>query len=95
MLERMLTMYISKRGWRTSEVERVEGGEVGYKSVEFRVDGGAEDFVYGRLRGEKGAHRLVRISPFNAQGKRMTTFAAVDVSPILDLDVGNGDEVRA
>jgi len=85
MLERMYSMWINKNGWRQSQIERVDGGEVGYKSVEFTVSAGEEDYLYGKMRCEKGAHRLVRISPFNSQGKRMTTFAAVDVTPVLDL----------
>lgn len=58
-----------------------QGDVVGYKSVELTING---ENAYGWLRGEKGAHRLVRMSPFNANNKRQTTFAGVDVMPVLD-----------
>ena len=85
MLFRMYEMYFQKKGWRVTNVVKSAGDVVGYKSVEFQVQGGQEDFVYGNLRGEKGAHRLVRVSPFNSKGKRITTFAGVDVTPVLQV----------
>lgn len=81
MLRRMYLMYAEKQGFKVSILDEVEGDEAGYKSVEMEIEG---DFAYGFLKGEKGVHRMVRISPFNAQGKRQTTFASVDVRPLID-----------
>jgi peptide chain release factor 2 len=76
----MYRRYVERKGeqWKFQVVDFNNDGEVGYKSVEVIVTGPR---AYGWLRSEKGAHRLVRISPFNAQQKRMTTFAGVDVVP--------------
>jgi len=80
MLMRMYTRHAEKKGYRIQVVDKTPGDVVGYKSVEFFVDGSK---AFGWFKGEKGAHRLVRFSPFNANSKRQTTFAGVDVTPIL------------
>ena len=81
MLLRMYTMWGDKQGFKVSELNRVDGSVAGVKSVSLEIKG---DFAYGLLKGENGVHRLVRISPFNAQGKRMTSFASVFVHPMVD-----------
>lgn len=81
MLYRMYQMYAEKNGFKATIINEVPGDTAGYKSVEMEIDG---TFAYGYLKGEKGVHRLVRISPFNAQGKRQTSFASVDVRPLVD-----------
>ena len=78
MLLRMYLYYFEKRGWDVSEVDRQWGEQAGIKSVTLLVKG---EYAYGYLRAEAGVHRLVRPSPFNAQGKRQTSFASVDVVP--------------
>ena len=74
-------MWAEKKGFKLSQLNYQEGDVAGIKSVELEIKG---DFVYGLLKGENGVHRLVRISPFNAQGKRMTSFASVFVHPMID-----------
>jgi len=81
MLLRMYIMWGEKNGYKVREVDRVDGDVAGVKSVELEIDG---EFAYGYLKGENGTHRLVRISPFNAQGKRQTSFASVYVYPVVD-----------
>lgn len=81
MMYRMYTMYAEKNNFKVSIINEVPGETAGYKNVEMEIDG---QFAYGYLKGEKGVHRMVRISPFNAQGKRQTTFASVDVRPLVD-----------
>ncbi len=81
MLLRMYVMWAEKSGFKVSELHRVDGDVAGIKSVGLELKG---DFVYGLLKGENGVHRLVRVSPFNAQGKRMTSFASVFVHPMVD-----------
>ena len=81
MLYRMYVMWGEKSGHKVKELNRVHGDVAGVKSVEIEIDG---DFVYGMLKGENGVHRLVRVSPYNAQGKRMTSFASVFVHPMVD-----------
>jgi len=81
MLLRMYLYYFEKRGWDVSEVDRQWGEQAGLKSVTLHVKG---DFTFGYLRAEAGVHRLVRPSPFNAQNKRQTSFAAVKVVPEYD-----------
>lgn len=81
MLLRMYLMWADKKGYKTVELNRQDGDVAGIKSVEIEIQG---DFVYGMLKGENGVHRLVRISPFNAQGKRMTSFSSVFVHPMID-----------
>jgi len=81
MLYRMYLMWADKKGFKTSLLNKVDGDIAGIKSVEFEIIG---DYAYGLLKGENGVHRLVRVSPFNAQGKRMTSFASVFVHPMID-----------
>jgi peptide chain release factor 2 len=78
MLFRMYIFYCEKMGFKIEEVERGFGSEVGIDSVTLHVTG---DFAFGYLKCERGTHRLARVSPFNAQGKRQTSFATVDVTP--------------
>ncbi len=78
MLLRMYIMYFERNGFRAEEVDRNDGEEAGIQSVTLRVDG---PYAYGYLSCEAGVHRLVRISPYNAQGKRQTSFVGVDVLP--------------
>ena len=81
MLLRMYTRWCEAHQYKVSTTHFVEGDETGVKSVTIQVEG---DFAYGYLKGENGVHRLVRVSPFNAQGKRMTSFASVFVTPLVD-----------
>lgn len=81
MLLRMYLMWAEKQGFKVSELNRQDGDVAGIKSVELEIKG---DYVFGLLKGENGVHRLVRVSPFNAQGKRMTSFASVFVHPMVD-----------
>ncbi len=81
MLERMYLMWGEKSGHKVSAISRVDGDVAGIKSVSLEITG---EMVYGYLKGENGVHRLVRISPFNSQGKRMTSFASVFVHPVID-----------
>lgn len=81
MLLRMYTMWAEKSGFKVSELNRVNGDVAGIKSAEIEISG---DYAFGMLKGENGVHRLVRVSPFNAQGKRMTSFASVFVHPLAD-----------
>jgi peptide chain release factor 2 len=81
MLSRMYQRWCAKRQWKVELVDRLDGDVAGIKSVTFRVSG---PYAYGYCKSEKGVHRLVRISPFDANAKRHTSFASVDVSPIID-----------
>ena len=81
MLMRMYLRWCENHKYKTSIVHLVEGDEAGIKSVTIQVEG---DMAYGYLKSENGVHRLVRVSPFNAQGKRMTSFASVFVTPLVD-----------
>lgn len=81
MLMRMYLRYCEKHGYKTSIANILEGDEAGIKSCTINVEG---DFAYGYLKSENGVHRLVRVSPYNAQGKRMTSFASVFVTPLVD-----------
>lgn len=81
MLLRMYLMYFERAGFKATEVDRRDGDEAGIQSVTLLVEG---PYAYGYLSCEAGVHRLVRISPFNAQGKRQTSFVAVDVLPEFD-----------
>ncbi len=83
MLYRMYTRYCEQMGFQVKLLDLQDGDEAGIKSVTFEVSG---DHAYGYLRGEKGVHRLVRISPFDANARRHTSFASLDVAPILDDD---------
>jgi peptide chain release factor 2 len=78
MLLRMYLYFFERRGWDVSEVDRTWGEQAGIKNVTLLVKG---EYAYGYMRAEMGVHRLVRPSPFNAQGKRQTSFASVDVVP--------------
>ena len=86
MLYRMYTRWAERRGFSLEVLDYLDGDEAGIKSVTFQVNG---ENAYGYLKSEKGVHRLVRISPFNAQGKRQTSFVSLDVMPDIeeDLDV--------
>jgi len=81
MLLRMYTMWAEKSGHKVRLLNEVRGDVAGIKSAEIEIQG---DYTYGYLKGENGVHRLVRISPFNAQGKRQTSFASVFVHPLID-----------
>lgn len=81
MLMRMYLRYCERHGYKTSIANLLEGDEAGIKSCTINVEG---DFAYGYLKSENGVHRLVRVSPYNAQGKRMTSFASVFVTPLVD-----------
>jgi peptide chain release factor 2 len=83
MLYRMYVRWAEARGFDVEEESSTAGSEAGLSSVEFLVKG---RYAYGLLQAERGVHRLVRISPFNAQGKRQTAFAALQVAPMLDED---------
>jgi len=78
MLFRMYLYYFEQMGWKVEEVEKSHGTEVGISSVTLHVKG---DFAFGYLACERGTHRLARVSPFNSQGKRQTSFATVDIVP--------------
>ncbi|MFN7120086.1 MAG: peptide chain release factor 2 [Saprospiraceae bacterium] len=84
MLRRMYLMWAESKGFKVSELNSQEGDAAGIKSVEMEING---DFAYGLLKGENGVHRLVRVSPFNAQGKRMTSFCSVFVHPLIDESI--------
>ncbi len=81
ILIRMFIMWAEKTGYKVTELDRVDGDVAGIKSVSIEIDG---EYAYGMLKGENGVHRLVRVSPFNSQGKRMTSFASVFVHPMID-----------
>ena len=94
MLYRMYTRWAEKKGYTTEVLDFLDGDEAGIKSVTIQING---ENAYGLLRSEHGIHRLVRISPFNAQGKRQTSFVSCDVMPDIeeDLDVDiNPDDLR-
>ncbi|MBO5470462.1 MAG: peptide chain release factor 2 [Lachnospiraceae bacterium] len=84
MLMRMYTRWAEKRGFSTEILDYLEGEEAGVKSVTIQING---ENAYGYLKSEKGVHRLVRISPFNAAGKRQTSFSSCDVMPDIEEDV--------
>jgi peptide chain release factor 2 len=93
MLLRMYLYYFERRGWDVSEVDRTWGEQAGIKDVTLLVKG---EYAYGYMRAEAGVHRLVRPSPFNAQNKRQTSFASVDVVPDfeeedIDLEIPEVD----
>ncbi len=81
MLERMYMMWAEKHHFKLKELDRTDGDVAGIKSVSIQIDG---DYAYGKLKGENGVHRLVRISPFDSNGKRHTSFASVYVYPVVD-----------
>ena len=81
MLMRMYQRWAENNGYKISIANYQEGDEAGIKTVTFNIEG---DYAYGYLKSENGVHRLVRVSPYNAQGKRMTSFASVFVTPLVD-----------
>ncbi len=94
MLYRMYTRWAAKKGYEVKEIDYLEGEEAGIKSVTFEVIG---DNAYGYLKGEMGVHRLVRISPFDAGGRRHTSFASLEVLPEITDDIQieiNPDDLR-
>lgn len=92
MLMRMYLHWAERNGYKTTITEETEGDEAGIKSCSIEVEG---DYAFGYLKAESGVHRLVRISPFNAQGKRQTTFSSVFVYPLVDdtieIEINPGD----
>ena len=92
MLMRMYTRWGERNGYKMTATELIEGDETGIKSCTVSFEG---DYAYGYLKAESGVHRLVRISPFNAQGKRQTTFSSVFVYPLVDdsinIEINPGD----
>jgi peptide chain release factor 2 len=84
MLMRMYLRWAERNNYKTKELDFQPGDEVGVRSVTIEIDG---EQAYGYLKSENGVHRLVRISPFNAQGKRQTTFASVFISPLVDNNI--------
>ena len=81
MLMRLYLRWCEKHGYKATVSQLLEGDDAGIKSVTIKIEG---DFAYGYLKSENGVHRLVRVSPYNAQGKRMTSFASVFVTPLVD-----------
>ena len=94
MLYRMYTRYLSKNGYKFEEIDRQPGDEVGVKSILLNVSG---NNAYGYLKGERGVHRLVRISPFDAGNRRHTSFASVEIIPKFDDNIDiviNDNDIR-
>lgn len=94
MLFRMYSKWADSRGYELVVLDSLDGDEAGIKSITFQING---ENAYGYLKSEKGVHRLVRISPFNAQGKRQTSFVSLDVMPDIeeDLDIEiNPEDLR-
>lgn len=90
MLARMYLHFWERRGWDVSEVDLQYGEQAGFKSVTYLVKG---EYAFGYMKVEAGTHRLVRVSPFNSQGKRMTSFAGVDVTPEFPESETSDDEI--
>jgi len=84
MLARMILRFCEKQGWQTKILDESKGAEAGYKSITFEVKG---RYAYGYLKSEHGVHRLVRISPFDAEKMRHTSFALVEILPEMDEDI--------
>ncbi len=94
MLYRMYTKWANAKGFSIDVMNYIDGDEAGIKSVDFQING---TNAYGYLKSERGVHRLVRISPFNAQGKRQTSFVSCDVMPEIEKDIDiviNPDDIR-
>ncbi len=84
MLSRMYQRWAVRRGWKSEVIDKIEGDVTGLKNITFKFTG---DFAYGYAKSEKGVHRLVRISPFDSNAKRHTSFASVEVTPIIDEEI--------
>lgn len=84
MLARMYERWVTRHGWQCEQVDYVEGDVAGFKSVVYKITG---PFAYGYAKAERGVHRLVRISPFDSNAKRHTSFASVDVTPEVTDDI--------
>jgi peptide chain release factor 2 len=84
MMSRMYERYALKKGWKVETIDRIGGEVAGLKSVTLKITG---SFAYGYCKAEKGVHRLVRISPFDSNARRHTSFASVDVTPEIDDDI--------
>lgn len=94
MLYRMYTRWANANGYEVKELDYLDGDEAGLKSVTFLISG---DYAYGYMKSEKGVHRLVRISPFDAGGRRHTSFASVEILPEITEDIEiniNPDDLR-
>lgn len=94
MLARMYQRWASQRGWKVEVMEKEDGDVAGIKSITLKIEG---DYAYGYAKSERGVHRLVRISPFDSQGRRHTSFASVDIIPILEEEIAieiKPDEIR-
>lgn len=92
MLYRMYSRWTESKGYKTTVTNWLDGDDAGIKTVTLQVEG---DYAFGYLKSENGVHRLVRVSPYNAQGKRMTSFSSVSVVPLVDdsieIEVNQGD----
>ncbi len=92
MLYRMYSRWCESKGYKTTVTNWLDGDDAGIKTVTLQVEG---DYAYGYLKSENGVHRLVRVSPYNAQGKRMTSFSSISVVPLVDdsieIEVNLGD----
>lgn len=92
LLLRMYIRWAERKGYKVTEIDRTEETEGGIRSATLQIEG---DYAFGRLKAESGVHRLVRISPFDAQARRQTAFASVDVTPLLDdsikIDINEKD----
>lgn len=84
MLSRMYERWVAKRGWKLEVLDAIDGDVAGIKSITYRIIG---SFAYGYCKAEQGVHRLVRISPFDSNARRHTSFASVDVTPEIDDDI--------
>jgi peptide chain release factor 2 len=94
MLYRMYSRWADKKGFSVEVLDQLDGDEAGIKSITFQITG---ENAYGYLKSEKGVHRLVRISPFNANGKRQTSFSSCEVMPDIEKDLNvevNDDDIR-
>lgn len=94
MLSRMYQRWAAKKGWKVDTLDSVDGEVAGIKNITFRIEG---PFAYGYCKAEQGVHRLVRISPFDSNARRHTSFASVDITPEIDEDIQieiRPDEIR-